>query len=269
MTVLDLPPDLRLSPAMRDCLGRVCRELSPFDFMYEGNARHYLECGASALDCILASLRCAAAPGSTAPSAAAILDFGGGAGRVMRWLGAAFPGASLSLCDLHPELLAFAQRAFGCETWLSSPDFERLQAPRQYNLIWVGSVFTHLPAPAAVRLLRKLTEWLAEGGVLVASFCGRYALSRQDSGSFRYIDDPAWRRIRDGCGGSGYGYADYPGQAGFGIAVASPAWLMREAARLGEVRIVAFSEKAWDDHLDILALQRTRFLARRPDMPPR
>ena len=72
---------------------RVNLELYSGDAMYAGNDRHYLECGASALQVVLAALqlgRCRT-PGN-------ILDFGSGAGRVTRWLRAGFPSACI---DCH------------------------------------------------------------------------------------------------------------------------------------------------------------------------
>ncbi len=73
--------DLNIVDPAAACYDRVNLELYSGDAMYAGNDRHYLECGASALQVVLAALQLGrhTTPGS-------ILDFGSGAGRVTRWL---------------------------------------------------------------------------------------------------------------------------------------------------------------------------------------
>jgi hypothetical protein len=82
---LVIHPDLRLPRATQPFLSKVRLDLQEGDAMYAGNDRHYLFCGASALNVILSALRLAEL---TDP--AAVLDFGSGAGRVTRWLRATF-----------------------------------------------------------------------------------------------------------------------------------------------------------------------------------
>ena len=55
---------------------------------------------------------------------------------------------------------------------------------------------------------------------------------------------------------TGSGYEDYPGQQGYGVSRSAPDWIVRELAEWQEARVVAFAEKACDDHQDVLAVQR-------------
>ena len=97
-----------LPPATAHLLPRIERSILDGDLMFAGDPVHYLSCGASALNAILSVLQ------STQVGApAAILDFGGGAGRVTRWLRAAFPAAALSVCDLPGPNLEFQQQVLG------------------------------------------------------------------------------------------------------------------------------------------------------------
>ncbi len=95
---------------------------------------HYLLVGASALAAIMSALNLSGGrnPGS-------ILDFGSGAGRVTRWLKAAYPDASLACCDLRPQDVEFCNEVFRAEAWLSSTDIEACDFRGPYDLIWMGS----------------------------------------------------------------------------------------------------------------------------------
>jgi hypothetical protein len=99
-----------------DCISL---NLAVDDAMYFNNDAHYLFAGASALNVIMAALQLA-----DVPEPAKILDFGAGAGRVTRWLRAAFPTAALSACDIRAEV--------------SGTDIDALSSPGKYDLIWVG-----------------------------------------------------------------------------------------------------------------------------------
>jgi trans-aconitate methyltransferase len=92
-----------------------------------------------------------------------ILDFGCGAGRVTRWLCAAFPEAEISVTDLRETDLEFCAKNFRVTPWLSGTEIDALQAPDRYDLIWVGSVLTHLSAAKSLNLLNKLIGWTRQG----------------------------------------------------------------------------------------------------------
>jgi cyclopropane fatty-acyl-phospholipid synthase-like methyltransferase len=70
-----------------------------------GGHEHYFAVGKSALNVIQATLVLA---GVNSPKT--ILDFGCGAGRVTRWLRAAFPDAKISACDTREEDLKFVRQ---------------------------------------------------------------------------------------------------------------------------------------------------------------
>jgi hypothetical protein len=176
----------------------------------------------------------------------------------MRWLRAAYPDAAISACDLRVNDLQFCQKHFNARTWISGIDIDALQSPARYDLIWMGSVITHLSAGKAKRLLEKVIPWTNVGGLIVMSFHGSYALQRQDSGEFRYIHDEAWESIKAACAETGYGYADYEGQSGYGISVTKPSWIASTIESLSGIRLVTLAETAWDGHHDVFAVQRMR-----------
>lgn len=222
------------------------------DEMFHGNAEHYLSCGESALRVILAAISLA-----RIETPKQILDFGAGAGRVTRWLSAAFSNSSIHACDIREQDVVFLRTRFGIKAWTVDPDLSVLTIPDQYDLIWVGSVITHLPELKTRRLIAKLLSSCTPGGLLALSFHGQYAIARQESGEFRYIHQEGWQAIKSGYLANGYGYADYEGQSGYGISVISALWMISlMEATLGS-RLVLLSARAWDNHHDVIVIQKT------------
>jgi SAM-dependent methyltransferase len=231
----------------------VIEDITPSDGMLEPSANgreHYFSVGKSALNVIEAALRLA---GVGQPKS--ILDFGCGAGRVTRWLCAGFQGLEISACDLRETDLIFVRRTFGVRTWASYPDVAVLQTPRQFDLIWAGSVLTHLNEKSSEAMLWKLMTWLEPKGLLVASLHGRTA---RDFGDRRIVPyhEAKWPMITRQCDVRGYGYADCPGQKSYGISLCTPGWIVRTAESIAGARIVLFGEALWADHHDVIALQR-------------
>jgi SAM-dependent methyltransferase len=242
----------RLPPATAHLLPRIERSILDGDLMFAGDPVHYLSCGASALNAIQAVLQCA-----QAPQPGAILDFGGGAGRVTRWLRAAFPDAALSVCDLPGPNLDFQREVLRTATWESSTDIAALAPPASYDLIWAGSVITHLREIDSVALLRKLYSWLKPNGLVIASFHGRYARALGDATPDRYIAAASWRAITAQTATGGYGFADYdPGYPGYGVSLCTLGWIAALANQLGEARLASLAERGWDWHQDVVAFQR-------------
>jgi hypothetical protein len=88
---------MRIPAAARRFAGGLNYDIAPGDAMFGGNYDHYFGVGASALSNILHAL----AVTDTTP--ARILDFGGGADRVTRWLRSAFPSAEIEGCAIGME----------------------------------------------------------------------------------------------------------------------------------------------------------------------
>jgi hypothetical protein len=184
-----------------------------------------------------------------------ILDFGAGAGRVTRWLRAAFPSAAIDACDLREQDMEFCGKQFNARTWISGEGIDSLRAPGTYDVIWLGSVATHLSSGKTISMLEKMLSWANAGGLVVMSFHGRLALRRQNTGEFRYIHDAGWEVIKAAQSKTGYGYSDYEGQSGYGISVTKLSWTAGLIEGRSDARLVTLSEAAWDGHHDILAVQ--------------
>lgn len=190
-----------------------------------------------------------------------VLDLPSGHGRVLRHLVKLFPDAAFDACDIDQDGIDFCASQFGATPILSIPEPEMVQFPRKYDVIWIGSLFTHTRLDLTLRWLRHLAAHLTEAGIIVATFHGRYSALK--GGQFNYIDPPLWKTIQDGYYRSGFGYANYPVPAhggnvpgDYGISLSKPSRLMAEAEAMRDLRIFGFTERGWAGHHDVLVLGR-------------
>jgi hypothetical protein len=54
----------------------------------------------------------------------------------------------------------------------------------------------------------------------------------------------------------GYGYSDYDGCKNYGISIIKPSWIMSYLEQKRDIKLLYYSEKLWDDHQDVLAIQK-------------
>jgi hypothetical protein len=164
--------------------------------------------------------------------------------------------SAIDACDLRAQDVRFCESSFDARTWVSSSTINKLEAPGTYDLIWLGSVITHLSSINTQFILDKMLSWTNIGGIIVMSFHGRFALQRQDGGSFRYIHDAGWAIIKAEYDRIGFGYCDYEGQIGYGISVIKLSWMSSLVEARSDSRLVTLVETAWDAHHDIIAIQK-------------
>ena len=221
--------------------------------MFHGNDEHYFTCGESALRVVSAALDLA-----EMEMPRRILDFGAGAGRVTRWFKARFPKSEIHACDIREQDIGFLRATLGVDAWVVPPEPTKLVLTSQYDLIWVGSVITHLPVASTQQLIEKLLLACNPNALIVLSFHGRYAINRHENTQFKYLHGTGWRKIKLGYLLTGYGYANYQGQSGYGISVITPQRMMRVVRALPiKSRLILLSERAWDGHHDVIAIQKT------------
>jgi len=244
-----LVADSEADDGSRALLGRVSLEVHHRDTMYEvGRGRHYLSAGLSALRAIGACEGAPDRPGS-------ILDFGCGYGRVLRFLKAAHPEADLVAADVDGEATAFCARVFDARPLGSGHDFHALETADRFDLIWCGSLVTHLDEPCTGALLAFFARHLQTGGACVLSAHGSVTIDALRERTSLYGLDPAdVDDVLRAFDRHGYGYADYPGSSGYGISVASPERLGDLATGCGLTR-TAFLPRGWDDHHDVYAFR--------------
>ena len=228
-------------------------ELSATDQMFEGNHRHYVSVGASAIAAIEKALAYAGAP---APLS--ILDFGCGAGRVARWLRLKHPRARIFVADMRENDVALCAERFDAVPWIipKGGDVAALHTDERFDLIWAGSVMTHLSEASTCALFARFVEWLNPGGVAVTSLLGPWGYAKMREGRTYGLVERAVLQALEGYERDGYGYADYPRQNGYGISVSTPAWAINLVEGTPSVTLINYAERGWDNHHDVLSVRR-------------
>ena len=230
------------------------RELAPGEGMLDArNLAHYFGVGQSALRCVKLALL---ASGRHPDAIRRILDLPCGHGRVLRTLRAAFPEAELVACDLLADGVEFCARAFGATPVPSSPGSDLPRVEGRFDLVWCGSLLTHLDAPRWTAFLSHFESLLAEGGLLLFTLHGRSVVERIRHGWDYGLADDALRELVQGARARGFGYVPYPGQHGYGISLATRPWVLRLLERFPALRLLYFCERGWDDHQDVVACVR-------------
>lgn len=229
-----------------DIIGRI----SDGDGMFkEGLEEHYRMVGRSALEAVRLAILV-----TGKETFHNVLDLPCGHGRVMRALRAAFPKAKLTACDLDRKGVDFCSEHFAAEPNYSNPLPSQVQLDGNYDLIWSGSLLTHLNADACREFLKLFRKLLAPGGIMMVTTHGRLVINRFRARTHNYgLDENSIAFLLENYDRDGFGYSDYPKRTGYGISVCSPKWLMSEIAKLTDLSIAMFSEHCWAQHQDVIA----------------
>jgi SAM-dependent methyltransferase len=186
------------------------------------------------------------------------LDFGCGSGRIMRWF---LPHSDIGLtgCDIHLPTIEWMQSAYPEEVRLycNDPEPPLPEPAESFDLVYCGSVFSHLPdwAPWLLELRRVLKP----GGILTASIHGRGLWPFGVAGS-RGVP---WEEDRTGLIVERYG-DDF--ESGWGPAVYVSEWWLRE--HWGRAFEIVRFEPAGFAHPDNRAGGQAWVVARKPKADP-
>lgn len=215
---------------------------------------HYIRVGGNAMENIEAGL---AAAGSGWRDIRSCLDMGCGFGRVLRHIARRIPPHAVTACDLEEEAVRFCAEELGARPLLSTDDLRDLHLPGTYDLIWVGSLFSHLPYADAMVLFDKLGNALTPGGVMCFTTQGASCLDH--IAFYGPMFAPLEADYRAQVAGRGWHYAPYyPSMPRYGIMVYRRDALEDALAALfgPRLRLVRFAGRGWDNHQDSWAYQR-------------
>ena len=96
-----------------------------------------------------------------------MLDFASGYGRLTRFLVHEHLADEITVSDILEGGMDFQASQFGVRTILSTTNPANFSAPERYDLIFVASLFTHLPPATFTPWLRRLADLLTERGLLI------------------------------------------------------------------------------------------------------
>lgn len=233
----------------------VSYEIAPDDEMFTGNATHYFDVGESALHAVETALTAARRPRSTVTR---ILDLPCGHGRVLRFLRKAFPKIELVACDLNRSGVDFCARTFGAVPEYSHPDPEQIPHEGVVDLIWCGSLLTHLPVEKCRAFLKFFHRVLGHRGLLVFTLHGRFCERELVSGRNRHSLTPEQiAALLADYRSSGFGYVPYGPTDDYGFSLTHPSFVTSHL--LGDLswRLISHHESGWDSRQDVICLQKS------------
>ncbi|WP_209508297.1 MULTISPECIES: class I SAM-dependent methyltransferase [unclassified Ruegeria] len=228
-------------------MATVSQEISKNDEMYLGDNAHYFSCGANAFNEIQVTL------GELQPEK--ILDLPCGHGRVTRYLVANYPSSEVFVADLNEDGARFCKANFGTKMLLSSTDFSTLNFGMAFDLIWVGSLITHLDADTTKAFFGFVARHLTARGRAVVTTHGALVAGRvmRRGASVYGIEAEEENAMCMDYFATGYGYRDYPNATSYGISICSEAWVRAAVEEVG-LQVVRFKNHAWDNHQDVYGL---------------
>jgi ubiquinone/menaquinone biosynthesis C-methylase UbiE len=240
----------------------VIETVSPRDHMYKTDPAEYMRIGQEALRAIrlaLASVR--------KETVESFLDMASGHGRVLRFVKAEYPGARIAACDIDHDAVDFCAETFGATPIYGKADPRELDVRESFDLIWCGSLFTHLDRPLWERYLAYFESVLAVGGVLLVTTQGRTVATKirdPEVGDY-YIQADRREAALQGYDIEGFGYADYdfPDEfieslslpRNYGISLALPSYACSVFEQSPRLELVTYHEAGWGEQ-DVIACVR-------------
>jgi SAM-dependent methyltransferase len=209
--------------------------------------RNYLMLGRAGLDAIRLALLCA-----QKEEPASILDFASGYGRVLRFLRAEYPQARIAACDIDHDAVDFCTQHFGAEP-IYGREHPELSS-ESYELIWVGSLFTHLDAPAWPLFFDAFQRSLVPGGLLVFTVHGRTIMERLSSdGWVHYLpNEERCRALVERSAAEGFAFEPYPERehrpepSVYGVSLTKPEWIWNFLrSRYPDLLVTNYIEDRW------------------------
>ena len=236
--------------AQQPSIDFVC-EIAEEDTMRVGESdESYYQWGLSALGYIQMVLELA-----NARQPQRILDLPCGHGRVLRMLAASFSGSTVTACDLDRNAVDYCARTFGAKPLYSVEDPYQLDVGDRFDLIWCGSLVTHLNADRWHAFLQLFERILAPRGVLVFTTHGRFFYREIRQGRLQFNVRDTNTLLSD-YETAGFGFQPQLHNDRYGISLSTPAWVCNQVGQHRGLRLVAYTERGWRGWQDAVACLR-------------
>ncbi|NQY38653.1 MAG: class I SAM-dependent methyltransferase [Henriciella sp.] len=230
------------------------REISPDDWMASGKEPDwYFRRGYGGL--FLIDYECQRA--RLKPES--ILDFGCGHGCVARMLTARYPNAKITGQDVNPDWMNWCRETLKIETRVSEGTIDEVHLPaNSFDVIWAGSVFSHLPERSAVHLLEQFRSALTPRGLCIFSTAGQVMRNGYKPGQVKFLEDSQIQQMVEAYDNDDYAYSDYNNglYANWGHSLIPHQWMFNQSKRMG-FPLIGFHEAGWGLVQDVYALRKS------------
>ncbi|ESA33019.1 type 12 methyltransferase [Leptolyngbya sp. Heron Island J] len=232
----------------------VSQDIHTSDNMNMSTRERYFEVGRSGISVISKALLC-----SEVQYIDNVLDFACGFGRVCRYLRAAFPDADFTVSDIWKEAVDYTSKSFKANHHHATSSFANTKFEHKFDLIWCGSLVTHIPEKSAIELLDTFANHLEKDGLMVFTTHGRNMYQRRKSKSMTYnISDDDFSQMENAYTDGKYAFATYEMKTvygdDYGISMTPLGWIHNYLLDRDQLSLKAYIEKGWDNHQDVVAI---------------
>lgn len=224
----------------------------------EESVINYLKAADSAMENLAAAL---AAADRDFADVTSCLDFGCGHGRIQRFLQQRIPAHRITACDVDEEAVWFCAAELGARPLVSSWNLAELRLGT-YDLIWSGSVLTHLDRADGELLLTHFARSLNPGGVLVFSAHGQTSLNGLGwlyEGAYATEAETIRREVAE----AGFSFRPYGPEYGEHPSAYGMSWHAKDMVfgwfeeHFGDsIEPLFHRPKGWDNHHDVYSFRR-------------
>lgn len=185
-----------------------------------------------------------------------ILDFPCGHGRVLRGLRSYFKESNIYACDLDREGVDFCASNLGAIGVYSNLDPEKVVFDTKFDLIWCGSLFTHLNSDKWPSFFRFFDSVLRDQGILIFTYAGTYVKDLIEAGKHSINNQITSKdeSILTDFYKDGFGYKSYKNNPDYGQTICSPEWMRKFLENLPNYRSVLHFERGWNGRQDVIAI---------------
>lgn len=184
-----------------------------------------------------------------------ILDFASGYGRLTRYMVLEIPSEKIWVSDIKSNAIEFSKKEFHVNGFTSTYEPEELTIPQKFDIIYVVSLFSHLPDSTFGPWLEKLYNSLSDDGILAISVHDEAMLENKLSKEYQYhelSEEKFFNYLDDNIQSSNT----------YGTMIINEAYLQRKFKKLGiENGNYARFKKQIGNHQDlyIISKQKSKF----------
>jgi SAM-dependent methyltransferase len=228
-------------------------EIHPNDGMFEGDLNHYFNVGKQAKEIIMSSIL-------IHDPKFKILFLPCGHGRNLRHFVKLLNPSQIYASDIDPSAIDFMKDYFGVNALTSDRSFSNLRSMPKMNIIFVGSLVTHLKERDSIKFIKLISRKLKNNGLIVLSSHGEFVNSRLGS-EFNYgLDLNSALTLKEQYLKNGYGFAPYPYDPNYGISTIRLDWYNKLARLVPSISLARKTEQLWDNHHDVIVLKKNGFI---------